>query len=80
MYSVPVPLETFTDAGFVNEYVVPPNRTLHGVAVEQAAPIVKLVELFRTASKSASWLAVSAPPPVPPVPPSSVQMLVAVQP
>jgi hypothetical protein len=63
------------DADAVKAYVTLPKRTLHGLVTEQLAPMASVVCELRLAAKSVSWLAACAP-----VPASSVQVLVAVQP
>ena len=76
MNASPLPAVMATVAPPLNEYTNAPNRTLHGVDVEQLAPMLSTVALVIVTAKSPSWLAMDAAG----GPCSSVQELEVVQP
>src|SRR5258708_131088 len=78
MKAVPLPLEIVAVVEPVNENARLPSRTLQGVPVVHAVPIISVVEEPRLTARSANWLAVKPDPP--PALLSSVQLFVEAQP
>ena len=72
----PLPAEIVAVAPLPNENTKLPNRTTHGVVVEQPAPMASVVALVRVTAKSPNWLAIDAAG----GPCSKVHEFVAVQP
>ena len=78
MKAMPLPPLIVAEVELVNENVTLPSRTLQGLAVEQVAPISRVVGELALAAKSVSWLAFCTEGP--PLPLSSVQVFAPAQP